>query len=100
MGALHQRAMQTRLTEQDGRLIIANSQDCTLIAEHAKALHNAGMHGSSDMRLAASLPQVIVEKYCNERGINFQQFMNDPEHIKRVCNDPDNQMFRVWPGKI
>jgi hypothetical protein len=94
------RAMQTRLKEEGGRLIISSSQDCTPIAERAKALHNAGIHGSSEMRHVAEIPKIIFEKYCNENGVSFAEAMSDPVHIKRICNNPDNQMFRVWPGKI
>lgn len=92
--------LKTTVTTEDGRLYIGRSQDCTPIAEHAKALHNEGLHGSSDMRLAAEIPYVIAEKYCNDRGIGFPEFMADPKHIKAICNDPDNKMFRVWPGQL
>lgn len=93
-------AMKTSLKEEEGRLIIGLSQDCTPIAEHAKALQNAGIHGTSEMRHAARIPQVIVEKYCNDRGITFREFMNDQTHVRRILNDPDNAMFRVWKGRV
>lgn len=92
--------LDTTIKTEDGRLYVGRSQDCTPIAEHAKALHNEGHHGSSEMRLAAEIPYIIAEKYCNERGITFHEFMNDPKHIKAVCNNPDNKMFRIWPGQI
>lgn len=98
--ALRKRDLQTRLKEEDGRLIISATQDCTAIAEHCKALHNEGFHGSSEMRHAAEIPKVIFEKYCNENGVSFQEVMNDPVHIRRICNNPDNAMFRIWPGQI
>lgn len=100
LNAPSQRAMNTTLKEEDGRLIIANSQDCTSIAEHCKALHNDGQHGSGEMRHAALIPLVIVEKYCNDNGVSFREFMGNPVHIKRMCNDPDNAMFRIWKGDI
>lgn len=100
LAALRQRDLSTSIKEEDGRLIISSSQDCTPIAEHCKALHNEGYHGSKEMRHAASLPKVIVEKYMNENGVTFEQFMNDPVHVKRMCNNPDNAMFRVWKGQV
>ncbi len=81
-------------------LITGSVQDCTPYAERAKALHNEGFHGSKDMRLAATLPDVLVEKYCNDNGITFQEFMRDRAHVKRMCNDPALAHFRVWKGKI
>jgi hypothetical protein len=86
--------------EEDGKTIFERVQDCDPIAERAKALHNEGLHGSSEMKLAASLPMVLVERYCNDNGITFREFLNGQEHIKRMCNDPALSHFRVWPGKV
>lgn len=89
----------TYKTEGD-RLYVGRSQDCTQIAEYAKAAHNEGLHGSSEMRHAAKIPLVIVEKYCNDRGITFEEFMGSESHLKAVVENPDNKMFRIWPGKL
>jgi hypothetical protein len=90
----------TRFVAEDGLLHIARSQDCTPIAEYAKRQHNEGHHGSSDMKHAARIPNVIIEKYLNDNGVTFEQFMADPAHIKRVVEHPDNAMFRIWKGKL
>jgi len=79
---------------------ILRSQDCTPIAEYAKAQHNAGMFGTSEMKHAARLPDVIVEKYCNACGITFSEFMQNPVHIKRIVQDPMNSDFRIWKGNF
>lgn len=95
-----QDAVYTRIHTNGNDATFERIQDCTPIVESAKALHNAGMHGSSEMKHAARLPMVIVEKYCNEKKITFQEFMANDEHIRSVVNNPDNSMFRVWPGRI
>lgn len=92
--------LDTRFEVEDGRLFVGRSQDCTPIAERAKRMHNEGQHGSSEMRLAADIPYVIAEKYCNDNGVTFAEFMSNPVHIKRVVMNPDNAMFRVWKGAI
>lgn len=92
--------LSTNFATEEGRLIIARSQDCTPIAEYAKAQHNAGFHGSSEVKHAARIPNVIVEKYCNEQRITFEQFMGDPVHIRRVVQNPDNDAFRIWKGNF
>jgi len=79
---------------------ILRTQDCTPIAEYAKAQHNAGMFGTTDVKHAAKLPLVIVEKYCNDIGITFSEFMQNPIHIKRVTLDPKNSDFRIWKGNF
>ena len=90
----------TSFAEHDGKIVIAQTQDCTPIAEHAKRLHNAGQHGSSDMRLAAVIPNVILEKYMNENHVTYAELMTNREHMRRICNDPANSAFRVWPGRL
>ena len=88
----------TKIVADGDRLIVGRSQDCTAIAEHTKALHNEGYHGSADVKHAAKIPLVIVEKYLNDNGVTFEQFMSDQTHIKRLVQHPDNSMFRIWKG--
>jgi len=92
--------LETRIFTQDDRLVIGRSQDCTPIAEDAVRRHNDGLHGTSDVKHAARIPNVIVEKYCNDHGVTFQDFMADPVHIKRLVQHPDNAMFRIWKGNF
>lgn len=92
--------MQTRFHAHGEDIIIAQSQDCTPIAELASQMRQAGAVGSSDMKHAAKIPNVIIEKYMNEHGVTFQEVMNNPVHFKRMCNDPANAAFRIWKGQI
>lgn len=84
----------------DGSLTTGTVQDCTAIAEHAKARHNEGYTGSGDMRLAASVPMVMIEKYCNDNGVTYAEFARSQEHKKRLLNDPALSHFRIWKGAI
>ena len=97
MGALD---LDTKFYLHDGNLTVGRFQDCTQIVENTKAMHNEGYHGSSDMKLAAKLPFVSVEKYCNDNGLFFSEVMQDPKHIRAMLNDPDLKAFRVWPGRV
>lgn len=97
---MQRRDLTTKVAEYDGKLFIAQAQDCTPIAEQCKKLHNAGAYGSSEMRHAASIPDVILEKYMNEHGISYAELMGNPEHFRRILNDPDNKCFRIWPGRV
>lgn len=85
---------------QDGNLITGTVQDCTAIAEYAKARHNEGMHGSKDMRLAASVPFVILEKYLNDNHLTLAEFQQSQAHQRRLLNAPENSHFRVWAGRV
>jgi len=81
-------------------MIVNRSQDCTPIAEYAKAQHNAGYHGSSEVKHAARIPLVIAEKYCNENSVTFAEMMTDTKHMKRLVEDPANDAFRIWKGRL
>jgi hypothetical protein len=85
---------------QDGDLISGSVQDCTPIADQPKAMHNEGFHGSSDMRLAARIPLVVVEHYLAKNGIVYDEFAASQEHKRRLIMDPDNAHFRIWAGRL
>lgn len=96
----HAAGLETKMVMQEGHLVVGRSQDCVPIAEFAKAQHNAGHHGSSEMRHAACLPNIIIEQYCNDHKLLYSEVMGNPEHIKRICNDPKNAAFRIWKGQL
>jgi hypothetical protein len=85
---------------EDGRIVFETAQDVSSILEDAKARHNQGMTGLGEMRHAARIPLVVVEKYCNDNNIPFHEFMGNKEHIRRVLTDPSLSAFRIWQGKI
>lgn len=90
----------TKFHFHDGNMTVERSQDCTAILEHAKAMQSAGQVGGTEMRFAGTIPDVIVEAYCNRKGIDYREFMTNPVHIKAVMNDPDLKGFRVWEGRV
>ena len=93
--------LKTFIGMQGGDLITGSSQDCTPIAEMAKAIHNSGYEGpSKDMKWAASIPNVLIEHYCNTAGISMHEFSRSQEHKKRLLTDPANADFRIWRGQI
>lgn len=100
MRVLSNGPVQTLMHEEDGKTVFERVQDCQSIVETTKALHKEGLHGSSEMKHAASIPFVIVERYCNDNGISFQDFCNGQEHIKRILNDPSLSHFRIWKGRV
>ena len=83
---------------EDDKLHITHTQDCTPIL--AKVAAERRNRQSGDFRKAADLPMVIVQQYCNENGITFAEWAANPEHVKRMLNDPALKAFRVWPGKV
>ena len=90
----------TEVHVSGGDLTINRVQDCEPILEDAKARHKEGIHGSSEMRHAARLPLVLIEKYCNDKGISFQEWSNNKAHIRAMLNDPALSHFRIWNGRV
>jgi hypothetical protein len=89
-----------RHNDGNGTLTFESVQDCTAIAEAAMKQQNSGLTGSADVKLAARLPLVMVEAYLNNNKITMHEFLNNQDHIKRMCNDPALAHFRVWKGNL
>lgn len=92
--------LKTVVAVEDGKMITGSVQDCTAIVEETTRKRNEGEHGTSEMRHAASFPEVLVEKYCNTNGIEFSEFMQNQVHVKRMLQDPALSYFRVWEGRV
>lgn len=92
--------LQSRIAVRDGVMTVTSSQDCTAIAERCKRLHNEGHHGTAEMKYAGSIPDVFVNKYLADNQVTFAQFIKEPEHARRILNDPAMAHFRVWKGAI
>lgn len=88
------------LTAQDGAIITGIKQDCSPIVEHTKALHNIGDGNGKELKFAASIPLLFVEKYLADNGITMHEFSGNAEHKRRLLNDPALAHFRVWKGRV
>lgn len=84
----------------DGQIVTGTEQDCAPIVENVKDLKAHGELGSSDMRHVARVPFVVVEKFCNERGISFREFMISDVEKSAFLNSPDFKLLRVWEGRV
>jgi hypothetical protein len=84
----------------DGNLTTGTEQDCTPIIDGNKELRAAGLTGTSEMRHAGRAPFVVVEKFCNERGITFKEFCNEEHHKVAFLNSPDYAACRIWEGVV
>jgi hypothetical protein len=92
--------LQTRVHQQGDTTIFESVQDCSAILANARAMHNEGLHGSSETKFAARIPLVVVERFCNTKGITFAEFVGNQAHRKAILNDPDLAGFRIWKGKV
>jgi hypothetical protein len=63
-------------------------------------LHNSGAHGSADLKHAARVPFVMVEKYLNDNHLTMQELAKSQAHQKRLLGDPAIAHFRIWKGQV
>ena len=83
-----------------GDFAVTRHQDVSKYVEYAHGMRTAdNLSSSSDMKLAAEFPDVVVENYLATTGITFNEFLKNPEHIKRMLNDPALSAFRIWQGR-
>lgn len=86
--------------EENGRIVIVQSQDVAAIVDDCKARSNEGMHENALGKHVARIPNVVVEHYLNVHGITLREFAKDDTHIKRLVNDPAFSDLRIWQGTI
>lgn len=95
--------MDRSMIVQDGLIIDRARErmsDLRGVADHCKGMQNAGMTGSKDNRLLAVIPAIVIEQYCNDSGVTFAEFMQNPAHANRMLNDPALADFRVSRGRV
>lgn len=89
--------------DEAGRTVIVH--ETTAAAERAvvdacKAMHNAGQFGSKEMRYYGEVTPHMLQTYCDKRGVTWAETMQNPEHFRRILNDPENSDMRVYKGRI
>lgn len=70
------------------------------VADTCKSLQNEGHTGSSEFRHLAEFPAEVVEQYCNINGVTFSEWMQNPEHARRMLKSPELSHFRIHPGGV
>ncbi len=78
----------------------AKLDDLRHVADQCAGLRGVGATGSSEMKHVARVPAILVQKYLNDNGVTFAEFMRDPKHAERFLADPAISAFRVWEGKL
>jgi hypothetical protein len=96
--------MDFRLEQVDDQHIAgvheARMSDLKAVVEDCTARRSLGNTGSSEIKHVARVPAIIVQKYINDNGITYAEFMRDPKHADRMLSDPSLSAFRIWEGRI
>jgi hypothetical protein len=92
----------TRFVEDsDGSLIVHREADVEPLLEANKALATSGdgYSPSRELRRAASIPMIIIEKWRNELGVD----VFNPDHkeaVRRLLNSSEYLYLRTAPGRL
>lgn len=96
--------MKARIEEIDSlheaHVYEARVDDLREVADHAQNMANAGLQGSKDMWYAATVPAFIIQKFCNEKGIAWKEFMRNQSIQTYFLNSDYAAPFRVHKGII
>ena len=95
----------TEADESADRIILHRMQDCEPILELNKERQAAYDHFQKDSvlgKLAATVPNLVVEQWCQLKGVSYAMMMSREGDAlwKRFLNDAENSGFRVWPGRL
>lgn len=84
----------------DGQVTVERVQDVEPILDHNKALQNTPQK-SEYFRHTASIPSIIIERWCIELGVNLLRMSGREfgELIQKKLRDPDWAWLRTdTPG--
>ena len=83
----------TQNLDDDGVYYIHTKQNVQPVIDGVKMLSETITPGK-DLRHVAEIPMVVVQRAMREG------WFNDGAKIKAWLNDPDNDVFRTWKGKV
>lgn len=92
--------LKTQLILDGDTLVEHNQQDCEPHLNECARLRSVGAVGSGEMRHAAKLPESMVLEYMRKHGIDMNEFMVNPVHLRRMLNSPELSSFRIWQGRV
>lgn len=88
-----------RDTNEGGEVLTL--QDVASILEDNRAQYdtNDGYTADRSMRRVAYIPQVIIQKWLNEEGLDVWN-TDHKQRLMRKLNDPDWRYLRTAPGQL
>jgi hypothetical protein len=90
----------TVATLEDDQIVLTTKQDVTEIIEANKQqVANATKKVDSVMTHVARIPNTVID-VLNKMGIMRGFMVTDEKRFKAWLNDPDNRVWRTYPGSV
>lgn len=85
----------------EGNVTIERRQDCQPIIDDVARIRQVtnGKSISGDLVHVGRIPAIVIEKYCQLKGISFHDFLVDDTHVTALMNDADYKHLRIWEGR-
>ncbi len=90
----------TVATLQDDQVILTTKQDVSEIVEANKQQVNAATKKVDDVLThVARIPNTVID-VLNKMGIMRGFMVTDEKRFKAWLNEPDNRVWRTYPGSV
>lgn len=90
------------LDRNEKKVVVERCQDIETILDRNKYLQNEAQTWAGDWHHIGTIPNVIIEKWMNEEGVNILKMPADEwgQFIKRKLRDPENMWLRTTNRRI
>lgn len=88
----------SRSYRKDGRIVFEREQDVEPYLDANKASQSEDQGFAPDFHLIASIPNIFIEKWLIEDGIDYREIMSDEGwngFIRKKLRDPDYAFLRT-----
>lgn len=90
------RRVMTRDGDNTVDLVFANMDDLREVERHCELISRDTDKVRGDIVTLAEVPGVVLEKYCNERGVRWDEFMKSTDLQTEFINSEYAKPFRIW----
>jgi len=90
----HTTGYKSEFITEDDKLVYHTTQDVNPVIDHVKKLRDNTIKPGKDMRHIAEVPMVVYQRAVREG------WDRDRTAWKKWLNNPDNNVFRTWQGKV
>lgn len=77
-------------------LLYADMEQMRALSKLCDSLSEQKSNVTGDVVMLAEVPDVVLEKYCNERGVLWSELMRSREMQTEFINSEYAAPFRVW----
>ena len=90
------------LDRNEKKVVVERCQDIETILDRNKYLQNEAQTWAGDWHHIGSIPNVVIEKWMNDEGVNILKMPADEwgQFIKRKLRDPENMWLRTTNRRI